>query len=193
MENINTSFQTILDATEELIQEKGCKQTTMQDIITKTGLSKGAIYYYVTGKDELLGLVLKTRIEQMNVKFQEVVKNPTTKGLDNPLQMIAQGIIQTSQHEDVTNKIFIYLLSQMENPKVAEIMQGVYQYTLNTCIQWIEIGQKFGAIPATVENEKAAETMLMFMYALRVQNTIKQESGSLNMKDMMQFMIKLLR
>ncbi|RKP51546.1 TetR/AcrR family transcriptional regulator [Cohnella endophytica] len=193
MEPINTSFQVILDATEQLIREKGCRQTTLQDIIAKTGLSKGAIYHYVTGKDELLGLVLKSRIEQINAKFHEVVNSPASQGLENPLKLIAAGIVQTSHPEDVTNKIFIYLLSQMDNPKVSEIMTGVYQYTLSTCTQWIEVGQKFGAIPDTVEKTKVAEGMLMFMYGLRVQNTIRQEEGSMNAQDMMQFMFRSLQ
>jgi AcrR family transcriptional regulator len=180
----------ILATTEELIREKGCRQTTLQDIITNTGLSKGAIYHYVTGKDELLGLVLKARIGQMNTKFHEVVNNPATQGVEDPLQMIAAGIIQSSHHEDVTNKIFIYLLSQMDNPKVSKIMKDVYEYTLNTCTQWIETGQKFGVIPAAVEKAKVAESMLMLMYAMRVQNTIKQETGSMSRQDMMQFMLR---
>jgi AcrR family transcriptional regulator len=193
MTPINASFQIILEATEALIKEKGCRQTTLQDIITKTGLSKGAIYHYVTGKDELLGLVLKAQIEQMNDRFYEVVNNPASQGLENPLQIIAQGMVQTSNHEDVTNKIFIYLLSQMDNPKVSDIMKGVYDYTLSTCIKWIEAGQQASVIPDAVDKAKIAEGMLMFMYGLRVQNTIRQQAGSMNMQDMMQFMFRSLK
>ncbi|WP_442602375.1 TetR/AcrR family transcriptional regulator [Paenibacillus sp. KN14-4R] len=192
MEQVNSSFQIILDTTEALIREKGCRQTTLQDIISRTGLSKGAIYHYVTGKDELLGLVLKAQIEQMNTKFHEVVMSPKSQGLENPLQLIAAGMMQTTHHEDVTNKIFIYLLSQMDNPKVSDIMKGVFQYTLNTCAQWIEIGQQSGLIPATVEKEKTAESLLTFMYGLRVQNMIRQESSGMNMKDLMNFMFRSL-
>lgn len=192
MTNVNTSFQTILDTAEQLVREKGCRQTTLQDIITRSGLSKGAIYHYVTGKDELLGLVLKSRIEQINDRFHEAVNNPTMNGLENPLQVIAAGMAKTSNHEDVTNKIFIYLLSQMDNPKVSEIMNSVYDYTLSTCTQWIEIGQQHGVIPPTIDKVKAAESMLLFTYAMRVQNTIKQDAGSMTAQDMMQFMARTL-
>ncbi|WP_175471903.1 helix-turn-helix domain-containing protein [Paenibacillus naphthalenovorans] len=41
------TFQFILSTTEQLIKEKGCQQTTLQDIMERTGLSKGAIYHYV--------------------------------------------------------------------------------------------------------------------------------------------------
>ncbi|MDG0793989.1 TetR/AcrR family transcriptional regulator [Cohnella ginsengisoli] len=146
-QNTTSSFQAIMQATEALIQEKGCRQTTLQDILKKTGLSKGAIYHYVTGKDELLGLVLKARVEQMNERFMALVNDPGTIGLDNPLQLIAAAFVQTSQPEDATNKIFIYLLSQMDNPTVAGIMQDVYQYTSGVCAKWIEVGQQSGVIP----------------------------------------------
>jgi AcrR family transcriptional regulator len=46
----NPSFQLLLTSTEQLIQEKGCKNTTLKDIIEQTGLSKGAIYHYVTAR-----------------------------------------------------------------------------------------------------------------------------------------------
>lgn len=193
MEEINASFQMIMDVTEALIKEKGCRQTTLQDIIARTGLSKGAIYHYVTGKDELLGLVLKARVEQMNAKFNEAVDHPGTNGLENPLQAIAGGIAQTSHYEDASNKIFVYLLSQMDNPKVSAIMKDVYQFTLDTCTQWIEIGQRHRVIPAGLDKAKAADSMILFMYAARVRNTIKQEANGMSIQDMMQFMSRTLQ
>lgn len=77
-----SSFQLILDTAEQIIQEKGCRQTTMQDIIDRSGLSKGAIYHYVSGKDELFGLILKAKMDQMNDSFkQSVSKRPKERRL----------------------------------------------------------------------------------------------------------------
>ncbi|MDB4868004.1 MAG: TetR/AcrR family transcriptional regulator [Cohnella sp.] len=189
----NASFQTIMDTTEALIQEKGCRQTTLQDIIQRTGLSKGAIYHYVSGKDELLGLVLKSRVEQINARFSEVVNSPNTSGLGNPLQLIAEGMIRSTSHLDVTNKIFIYLLSQMDNPKVAEMVQEVYGITLQTCTRWIEVGKMHGVIPVEVEGTKIAESLVMFMYGMRVQNMIMQEQSRMTVQDLIAFMSRSLR
>jgi AcrR family transcriptional regulator len=189
----NASFQTIMDATEQLIQEKGCRQTTLQDIIHRTGLSKGAIYHYVSGKDELLGLVLKSRVEQINARFTEAVTNPNTSGLGNPLQLIAEGMIRSTSHQDVTNKIFIYLLSQMDNPKVQAMVKEMYEFTLQTCMRWIDIGKMHGVIPAEVEGTKIAESLVMFMYGMRVQNTIMQEQSRMTVQDLIAFMSRSLR
>ncbi|MFC0211047.1 TetR/AcrR family transcriptional regulator [Paenibacillus chartarius] len=188
----NTTFHTIMDATEKLIKEKGCRQTTLQDIIRETGLSKGAIYHYVSSKDELLGLILKSRIEQINERFTEVVNDPRRSGLGDPLQLIAEGMVQSSNHQNVTNLIFIYLLGQMDNPKVAEIVQEVYGYTMQTCTRWIEIGKLHGVIPAEVESGITAEMFAVILYGLRVGSTITQKPSPFTSEDLAAFMRRSL-
>jgi AcrR family transcriptional regulator len=190
---LNSSFQLILSATEQLIEEKGCRQTTMQDIIGRTGLSKGAIYHYVTGKDELFGLILKARTEQINTKFFEIVSKEETVGINDPLNVIANGVAKHSTEQDVTNKIFIYLLGRMDNQKVEEILKDVYSHSLAISTKWIEVGQEEGAIPLVVNAEKMATLFLTFMYGLRVQNTVNKDSSNLNMGDIFQVMFRSLQ
>ncbi|REE81530.1 TetR family transcriptional regulator [Paenibacillus taihuensis] len=192
MTTMRSSFHTIMDAAEALIQEKGCRQTTLQDIIQHTGMSKGAIYHYVSSKDELFGLVLKSRVEQINARFSEIVTNPNMSGLGNPLQLIAEGMVRSTSHQDVTNKIFIYLLSQMDNAKVEALVKEIYRYTLEICTNWIEVGKMYKVIPAEADGSKIAEMLVMFMYGLRVQNTILQEQSRMTVQDLISFMTKAL-
>jgi len=188
----NASFQLILDTAEQLIQEKGCRQTTLQDIIGRTGLSKGAIYHYVSGKDELFGLILKSRVEQINAKFYEAVSDPGKGGLSAPLQTIAEGMATVSSQPDATNKIFLYLLGQMDNPKVAELVRGIYRYSLDTASRWVSIGQESGVIPPGVDGAKIAQTFITLMYGQRVQNAILPEETSLGLQDFFQLMFRSL-
>ncbi|WP_167859446.1 TetR/AcrR family transcriptional regulator [Paenibacillus cymbidii] len=189
----NASFQSIMEAAEALIQEKGCRQTTLQDIIGRTGLSKGAIYHYVSGKDELFGLVLKARVEQLNARFAATVASPQTNGLDNPLRLIAESMVRSASHEDVGNKIFLYMLSQTDQPKIAAMVREVYEYTLQTCASWIDVGKMHGAIPAAVDSARIAESLMTFVYGMRVQNTILQEPSRMTVQDLMAFMARTLQ
>lgn len=189
----NSSFQLILTTTEQLIIEKGCRQTTMQDIINRTGLSKGAIYHYVSGKDELFGLILKTKMEQINAKFFETVSKEETIGITSPLNVIAEGIAENSSGDDVTNKIFIYLLGRMDDPKVEEIVSDVYTHSLETSIKWIEVGQEEGVIPMVVNAEKMAQIFITFMYGLRVQNTVNKGDVKIKMDEIFQVMFRSLQ
>ncbi|PEJ58361.1 TetR family transcriptional regulator [Bacillus sp. AFS002410] len=190
---LNSSFQLILSITEKLIEEKGCRKTTMQDIIDRTGLSKGAIYHYVTGKDELFGLILKARIGQVDTKFLEVVSQKETIGINDPLKVVASGVAKHSTEQDVTTKIFIYLLSRVDNQKVEEILKDVYLHSLATSTKWIKVGQEEGAIPLSVDAEKMANLFLTFMYGLRVQNTMNKENSKINMSDIFEMMFRTLQ
>ncbi|MEK8132169.1 TetR/AcrR family transcriptional regulator [Paenibacillus filicis] len=172
---ISPSFQLILDTAEQLIGEKGCRQTTLQDIIDRTGLSKGAIYHYVSGKDELFGLILKTKMQTMNEKFNGVVGDAAPREAAGPIRFIMEGMASQTGDQHVSNKIFTYLLSQIENPKVAAVLQGVYEYSIQTAHQWISVGQQAGAIPPEVDAVKMAELFMVFTYGLRVQSVILKD------------------
>lgn len=44
----------ILDAASEVFAEKGVHETRMDDIVKKSGLSKGTLYWYFNSKDEIV-------------------------------------------------------------------------------------------------------------------------------------------
>ncbi|RUT31689.1 TetR/AcrR family transcriptional regulator [Paenibacillus zeisoli] len=190
----NASFQLILNSSEELIREKGCRKTTLQDIIERTGLSKGAIYHYVSGKDELFGLILKSKIESMNFQFEEAVSAATERDAKSPIMAITSGMMKTMDKDNVTNKIFTYLLSLADNPKVAAILRDVYQYTHTTAERWILTGQQAGAIPSEINAAKMAGMFMIFTYGLRVQNVVAGEGAlTLEAQDVFTLLFKSLQ
>jgi len=190
----NASFQHILDTTEQLIEEKGCRHTTLQDIIEKSGLSKGAIYHYVSGKDELFGLVLKAKLEQMDIDFHGVVEGTPPKDAVLPTQFIADGMAVQTEGNDVTSKIFTYLLGQIGNPKVESILNEIYGFSLNTAKSWIQTGQKAGAIPEEIDAEKMAALFMVFTYGLRVQNIISKSVGPrIKLDDILKVLLRSLQ
>ena len=50
-----TTKSKIVDAAWSLFREKGYDETTIEDIISLSGTSKGTFYHYFNGKDALLG------------------------------------------------------------------------------------------------------------------------------------------
>ena len=190
----NASFQHILDTTEQLIKEKGCRHTTLQDIIERTGLSKGAIYHYVSGKDELFGLVLKAKMEQMDTNFHGVVEKTSPKDAVLPTQFIAGGMAAQTEGHDVTSKIFTYLLGQIDNPKVESLLNEIYGFSLNTAKSWIQTGQNAGAIPEEINAEKMAALFMVFTYGLRVQNIISKNAGpQIQIDDILKVLLRSLQ
>ncbi|MFM9327509.1 TetR/AcrR family transcriptional regulator [Paenibacillus mesotrionivorans] len=68
MDRTSLTLKAVLETTERLAAEIGCQNTTLQEIIKRSGMSKGAIYHYVQSKDELFGLILE---EHMIKKVEE--------------------------------------------------------------------------------------------------------------------------
>ena len=59
------TIRLLLDATKELIREKGGHSITMKDIMDQSGLSKGSIFHYVKSEDEIFVWVLQDRLENL--------------------------------------------------------------------------------------------------------------------------------
>ncbi|MBT2723558.1 TetR/AcrR family transcriptional regulator [Bacillus sp. ISL-46] len=169
----NPSFQHILSITEEIIIEKGCRNTTLKDIIERSGLSKGAIYHYVDSKDELFGLILKSKIEEMNEKFQMTITQSMQEESPNQgrFGVVSQFFHSRQNSNDIGNLIFIYLLSQ-ENEKVKNILTELFRYSKDTGTQWIKMGQENGVIPPTIDAERMSTLMMTFSYGLRVTQSL---------------------
>ena len=165
----------LLDVIKALVQEKGCNNMTLNDIIKRTGLSKGAIYHYVKSKDELLALVLQERMEEINDRFFAEV-NQGKKEFEGPLNEIVKKLPSLQDPHDATNRIFLYLLAKNDQPAVIEIINKFYDQAVQLSKQWITAGQHAGVIPLSVNVDKTAELFILISYGFRVRSSISNDS-----------------
>jgi len=70
----------ILGAATRLFQQKGYHATSMQDIADAVGLQKGSLYHYISGKEDLLVVIIQDAIAQYNESLAEV------KAMDLPVR-----------------------------------------------------------------------------------------------------------
>ncbi|KAB2336823.1 TetR/AcrR family transcriptional regulator [Cytobacillus depressus] len=184
--------QLLLDATKELVREKGCSKMTLNDIIERTRLSKGAIYHYVKSKDELLAIVLEERLEDINDSFFAEV-NKGNKELEGPLQETLKKLPSLQDPLDPTNRIFIYLLGKNDQPAVSEMIRRFYEQAIQFSKQWIVAGQKAGVISLTVDADKIAELFVLISYGVRMRSAISSDSYAFGPDDFSNFIADLLR
>ncbi|TBL78609.1 TetR/AcrR family transcriptional regulator [Paenibacillus thalictri] len=176
---INPSLQLILDIAEKLILERGCRNTTLQDIADQGGLTKGAIYHYVKSKDELFGLILEAGLQQTNRRFMESVSDSVSQKTSSrgPIELLARRLHALSDGSNAIGLIFIYLLSQKDKPAIAEILNRYYATSIQMTQSWIEVGKQHKVIPEQVDAEKAAKMFAIFKNGLQIQNLVSLESG----------------
>ena len=71
----------ILEISTRLFLEKGYEKTTMQDIISALGMSKGAVYHHFSSKEALMEAVVE-RYYSQEEWFHEIVEDRARNGLE---------------------------------------------------------------------------------------------------------------
>ncbi|WP_145948709.1 TetR/AcrR family transcriptional regulator [Paenibacillus sp. Y412MC10] len=187
------TMKLLLDTTEELILEKGCTKTTLSDIMARTGLSKGAIFHYVSGKDELFVKVLEAKLEETNTSFMDAVDAPAVKEFDGPMNAIAQSLPKLESRKDVSNLIMMYLIGKSDQPEAAGIVADFYRQAVATSRKWIVTGQESGVIPSSVNADQAAELFELLSFGLRMRSLIGVRSTGFGIQEFSELIMRTLR
>ena len=78
----------IIQAALSLFSNKGYKETTMADLVTVTGLSKGAVYHHFKSKEEILQLLMEKETNCLSTFLEELSKNEGVSSTDRLLQLV---------------------------------------------------------------------------------------------------------
>ncbi|SDT10187.1 transcriptional regulator, TetR family [Paenibacillaceae bacterium GAS479] len=184
---IHSTLQLLLDTAKEMILERGCRATTLQDIADRSGLTKGAIYHYVKSKDELFALILKTGMQNTDQLFWESTVQSHT-GVEGPLFALSGRLSRLSNAGNVSNQIVIYLLSQKDKAAVASILKDYYETSIEMSKKWIEVGQERGGVSTDLDAKKIARMLTLIKYGLHVENIITSGENVMEDRDIFEFM-----
>lgn len=180
----------LLDTVKSLILAKGCDAVTMADIVSASGLSKGAIFHYIKSKDELFTWVLQDRLEQINENFMhQVAKNPN---FEQPMKQIADSLWQLEDKTDITNKVWMYLIGKADQPVVEEVLTRFYEQSLLYSKTWIEQGQMHGVISKELDAKKTAEMFVLMSFGIRLRSAIPEIEVSFGVSEYISFISQQL-
>jgi AcrR family transcriptional regulator len=117
----------ILDIALALFYEKGYEKTTIEDILTRTGISKGTFYYYFEAKEDVLKVLAWREAEKKLELTRKIVEAEGRSALDKLNQIISE-----SQHlnlTDIEHRLKIYqVVNEYGN---LEFIQRMNEHILN--------------------------------------------------------------
>lgn len=87
----------LLDAAQKLFLEKGYAKTTVTDILSVDGLSKGVFYYYFKSKEEVMDAILQRMVDAMVDDARKIASNPDL----TPPQKILAILMGQGQTEEL--------------------------------------------------------------------------------------------
>ena len=148
----------ILDTAGRLFMEKGYDKTSLQDIMNETGLSKGAIYYHFSSKEEILERISR-RIGRENAeRLGSIRDDKSLNGAEKLRQIFRSAMLHPNQEE-----ILHMVPCLLDNPKMLSVhMRELFELTGPDYIQPIlDEGVADGSIKA--QNTKELAEMILLM------------------------------
>jgi AcrR family transcriptional regulator len=89
----------ILEAARACLQEHGLEAVSMEMIITRSGLSTGAVYGYFKGKDEIINAVVSEGTAQLGAELLPVLTNPEPPSLPRLVEQVLRAIDGFGRHK----------------------------------------------------------------------------------------------
>ncbi len=145
-------------AAARVFRRKGLQQTRLQDVADELGVPRGALYYYVASRDDLVRAVVETPFRRLLAKAREIASSE-----DLPEAKLARLIAQhlkslAAEHES-------WLLLQCEGQ---EALQAALTIDLQALLRqykacWNEViaeGIEQGVFVAAAEPDAAARACL---------------------------------
>ncbi len=109
LENIAKRKEQIVKAAICAFARKGLKNTSMNDIVRESGLSKGAIYWYYKSKDEIISELLKEFFDPEEIrKVQGMLSTGSaSQRLDRFIEYIANEMNKMRRFRPVIQELFV--------------------------------------------------------------------------------------
>ena len=138
----------ILEAMGALFAEKGFDATTMQDIMARSGLSKGAIYHHFKSKEEIMQ-ALGDKMFFANNPFDEIRKRTELNGLQK-----IRELLKINQSDTKRNDFNMAAIPILKDPRILATAVEANRRVLTPL--WLELLEE-GKADGSIKTEYAKE------------------------------------
>ena len=138
----------ILEASGALFAEKGFDATTMQDIMARSGLSKGAIYHHFKSKEEIMQ-ALGDKMFFDNNPFDEIRKRTELNGLQK-----IRELLKINQTDTKRNDFNMAAIPILKDPRILATAVEANRRVLTPL--WLELLEE-GKADGSIKTEYAKE------------------------------------
>ena len=150
----------IIEAAAKCIFKKGFHHTSMQDIVSESGLSPGAIYLYFKSKEE----IIKTVADMRYATEREIIADAFGSGDTNiALNKLVETFFNSLANKDVRmeRSIWVQLWGEaLSNPPVYDIVRRGIEEPKNALAEVLTAYQKQGKLSSDLSPEAVARVML---------------------------------
>lgn len=115
----------ILDVAYELFSSKGYDSTSVMDILERTGIAKGTLYYYFRSKEDIMNGIIERIISRMLEKAGAVAIDSTLSVHDKLLHTVMSLHLDEDKGQELMNHIHNPQNALMHQKQLEALVQGV--------------------------------------------------------------------
>lgn len=142
--HFNENRLKLIEIAYRLFLTNGYEDTSINDILKATGISRGAMYHYFASKEEILDMVIEYLMRLLDSQIELIVSNTTITALDKlerlliPNTLPPKEILQVRELMKKNKKsLFFYLSKEADRqrtiPVITKIIeQGIKEGTFHT-------------------------------------------------------------
>ena len=118
----------IIESAAKIIIEKGFSNTTMEDVISGTTMSKGGVYHYYKNTVEILRDLMLAGIDYRN----EIIKEHMNEyKLEGETDFFAKRLVEKILDDNPYMPIYVqYLIEKKRNPALDDLFESLKEETI---------------------------------------------------------------
>ena len=157
----------VLASAESLFVQRGYHRTSVDEIATKAGLTKGAVYVHFKDKQDVLLVLLRRAEERVLVPILQDLEDPGT----DPEQKLVNYVHNWARVAiEERNTMFLPILMSFEfqgtGDPIEQAIDSMYERTYAALASVIEDGRKAGLIAQDGDAREHAAVLVAFMDGL---------------------------
>lgn len=156
--NAKATIEAILSVSAELFLQKGFDKTSMMDIATAAGISKGAIYHHFKSKDEIIKSVMEKQEQSVKGIIENFMEETRFLSGKEQLQLILEKNIENQEAHYLDDAMSVRMKSA---EFVLSYMQSCVNKDSNFVSKIIKKGIQDGSIVTDFPDECAEVFMLL--------------------------------
>jgi len=147
----------IVDASMDLFARRGYHGTSVAQIAQATGLTKGALYWYFKGKEDLFLTVL----DRIRTRWRDEIisRVEASEGVRDKLEQLFEATSEMVASTDNPYSMHLFLVAAGAQPEMTDFedaIRSTYAEYMKLIAETIRNGQEDGEIKKDIDAESAA-------------------------------------
>ncbi|PSL43609.1 TetR family transcriptional regulator [Salsuginibacillus halophilus] len=122
--------QEMIDISIDLFEKQGFKETSIQDIVSALGVTKGTFYYYFSSKETLLMEIHRSYIDEILEQQQTILKNEDATDAEK-LKALIHQLITSIEPKGDSARVFFREFRHLSREHLDEVLPKRDQVRLN--------------------------------------------------------------